>query len=341
MNKYAYFLSTELLPYIKAKKKPVSQQVKELLHAWRYYRCRPAQYFKSHLYEIGITSNYLDYVPAKLIENLQKTVNPEAYVHLIKNKLETAKLLRAGDIPCAGTILVVNQNGALTDGSGNPLSSIDEALALLSKGPEDLFIKPIDGVVGEGTSVLNKSDIDGEFLRTRKNILIQPRLQNHPELEKIFSKALNTVRIDTLIDGDDVVISGACLKVGTGTAIVDNWDKGAIAIGINLEDGTLASEGITKASHGRQMFQAHPDTKVRFEGIVIPFWAEILDIARRAAKAVRPHVTLGWDIAVTPTGPVILEANENWDFILLQDAVGPLGKSRLAQLAREQWGCDR
>lgn len=234
MNKYAYFLSTELLPYVKAEKKPLGQQVKELWSSWRYYRCRPAQYFKSRLYEIGTTSNYLDYVPAKVIENFQKVANPEAYLHLIKNKFETAKVLRAADIPCAGTILLVDQNGALTDGSGNQLSSIDEALALLGKGPEDLFIKPIDGVVGNGTSVANKSEIDAEFLKTRKNVLIQPRLKNHPDLDEIFSGSLNTIRVDTLIDGDDVVMSGACFKAGTGKAIVDNWDKGAIAIGIEI-----------------------------------------------------------------------------------------------------------
>jgi hypothetical protein len=334
--KYYYFLSTEIRPYLEAKKKPLSRQIIELWRLWRHYRCRPVQYFKSRLYENG-SSDYLDYVPAKVIEHFQEVANPAPYLYLTRNKFETAKVLRAAGIRCAGTILLVDQDGALTDGSGSPLSSIEEALALLAEGPEDLFIKPIDGLLGRGASVTNKSNINAEFLRTAKNILIQPRLKNHPDLEKIFSGSLNSVRIDTLIDGSDVLISGACLKIGTGTAVVDNWDKGSIAIRINLEDGSLASTGINKISYGRRVFEAHPDTNVKFEGIVVPFWAEILDMARRAARAIRPHVTLGWDIAITPEGPVVLEANDNWDFILLQDAVGPLGKSRLAQLARERW----
>lgn len=337
MNKYRKFLSTEVIPYIYSKKKPISQQFKELWSAWRYYKYIPYQYFKHRLYEAGNPYDYLGYVPPKIIDHFQLKANPEACMHLIDDKSETDKILRAQGIPCAGTTLLVDESGALMDGLGNLLPSIDEALAILAEGPDDLFIKPIDGGVGNGTFVLNKADIDTKFLKTARNILIQPQLKNHPDLGKIFNGSLNTVRIDTLIDGHDVALTAACLKVGTGKAIVDNWAKGGIAIGIELEDGSLAPTGITKAAFGRKIYKSHPDTNVNFEGIVIPFWAQTLDMARNAARAVRPHVTLGWDIAITPTGPVVLEANQTGDFFLLQEAVGPLRKSRLADVACELW----
>jgi hypothetical protein len=53
--------------------------------------------------------------------------------------------------------------------------------------------------------------------------------------------------------------------------------------------------------------------------------------------ALRPHVTLGWDIAITPEGPVAIEANETGDFFFLQEACGPLVDTRLAEVAMAYW----
>ena len=56
------------------------------------------------------------------------------------------------------------------------------------------------------------------------------------------------------------------------------------------------------------MYATHPDTGFRFAGFEVPYFPEVLAAAKNAAAHV-PHELIGWDIAVTEAGPVIIEGN--------------------------------
>ena len=56
-------------------------------------------------------------------------------------------------------------------------------------------------------------------------------------------------------------------------------------------------------------FDTHPITGVRFEGFEIPFFNEAVDLCKRAAMVVPQVQYVGWDVAITPSGPVIIEGN--------------------------------
>ena len=58
---------------------------------------------------------------------------------------------------------------------------------------------------------------------------------------------------------------------------------------------------------------AHPKTKIPFEGVRLPFWAEACHLVRQTAVKFIPIRTIGWDVALTPDGPVIVEGNIWWD----------------------------
>ena len=45
-------------------------------------------------------------------------------------------------------------------------------------------------------------------------------------------------------------------------------------------------------------------------------------------------VTIGWDIAITENGPLVLEGNDNWDFRMFQAYYGGC-KKRLLELFNE------
>ena len=337
MNKYISFIKYETAPYWRSKRKHFSTQIRECRELWKYYHCVPYHYFKHRLYERSASTDIVDYVPPELVNEYQRRANPEHLAWMVHDKFETAKYLRKAGVPCVRTFLKISAQHDFVDQSGCALASPRLALDQLIDAPEDLFIKPVAGGVGEGARLVSKKDIDISFLQSVSDVLIQPRLRNHLALSGIFDKSLNTVRIVTLREGENVTLTAACLKVGQGKAYVDNWAKGSIAIGIDLQTAVLASVGATKAAFGRLLLSVHPDSGVRFEGIRLPFWDEVLDTARRGARALSPHVTLGWDIAITPEGPVVLEANVRADFFLLQEACGPLGKTRLAEVARQLW----
>jgi hypothetical protein len=336
-NRYFKLFDAEFAPYLRCRtKKRLPLQIREMQGLWSRYRCPPYHYFKHRLYERGSHPRVLDYVPPELVNRFQRYANPKEEIRIVADKVKTNQALAAHGVAHVATLFSVDNSGRVMDPDGRAVSA-DIAAAALGRRGGDVFIKPIDGGVGYGASVRPGAALNPQFFETARNIVIQPVIRNHPDVARIFAGCLNTVRIDTLIDGEDCVINAALLKVGTGAAQVDNWSHGAIAMGIDLRNGALSSKGLRKYSFGRTFHEVHPDTGVRFEGIVLPLWHETLELARRAAFALRPHVTLGWDIAITPEGPVAIEANETGDFFFLQEACGPLVDTRLAEVAMEHW----
>ena len=72
---------------------------------------------------------------------------------------------------------------------------------------------------------------------------------------------------------------------------------------------TLLSEG-----RGPATVETHPDTGEAFDGVVLPDWADARRMVCAAAKQFLPVRTLGWDVAFTPGGPIIVEGNVWWDY---------------------------
>jgi hypothetical protein len=66
----------------------------------------------------------------------------------------------------------------------------------------------------------------------------------------------------------------------------------------------------TRPDLGGTRYQEHPDTGIRFEGRTVPFYDDAVALCRRAHFALAPDLfVIGWDVAITPRGPVTLEAN--------------------------------
>ena len=53
--------------------------------------------------------------------------------------------------------------------------------------------------------------------------------------------------------------------------------------------------------------------KCEIEGTKLPCWEEICDLAVSVAPHFLPMRSIGWDIALTPEGPKIVEGNARWD----------------------------
>jgi glutathione synthase/RimK-type ligase-like ATP-grasp enzyme len=53
----------------------------------------------------------------------------------------------------------------------------------------------------------------------------------------------------------------------------------------------------------------HPMTGERIEGFQLPFWKESVELALRAHETLPTIALVGWDIALTAEGPVIIEGN--------------------------------
>jgi hypothetical protein len=346
MNQYAEFLQTEIGPYFGSRdKKSLRQQWREARVLWARYSCLPYHYFKHRLYERSSRPDFVDYLPAKLMQLFRRDHNPRSHIRMLNDKLETIRILAGTGIRCVGTLCSVSADGTILwrDGAAGGAAGAEAALGAdtaaeaLRRHGGTLFAKPIDSRGGFGAFSIAAAGIDAALIGSMRNVVIQAVLRNHPIIEAMNPGALNTLRVCSLVEDGRCTLIAACLRVAQGHAVVDNWSQGSFAIGVDLTSGALNRTGVTKAEYGRQVCTVHPDTGVRFGSVTLPWWRETLDLARRAALGLQPHVTLGLDIAITPEGPVFVEANEAGDFFFLQEACGPLGRTPLGQRILEHW----
>src|SRR6185312_13195379 len=122
-------------------------------------------------------------------------------------------------------------------------------------------------------------------------------------------------------DGEPGILR-ACWKIPSGANLADNyWRAGNLLAQIDVPTGrtlrAMSGTGLEWTPHS-----AHPDTNAPLVGIDIPCWPELTRTALEAARLMQHMPLIGFDIAVSESGPVIVEMNHNPDFFLNQLADG-------------------
>ena len=194
---------------------------------------------------------------------------------------------------------------------------------LASRSPSDAFIIKKRSGSSSGKSVfrLGFDEISrpGEKVRQiyhevlKSEFMIQDYLHQHQVVNTLNPGCLNTIRMDSFTnrDGKSAVYS-AFLRMGLNTSHVDNIGSGGAYVGVSLEDGTLRKTGFSDFSHGGgRVYLVNPKSDIPFEGYKIPYFREALGMVTRAAELVPRLKIVGWDMAILPDGPMIIEANEH------------------------------
>jgi hypothetical protein len=152
--------------------------------------------------------------------------------------------------------------------------------------------------------------------------IVQERVVQHEKMAALSSSSVNTIRLQTVMDKDGNVIPfGPGVRIGRTGNIVDNWAKGGIFVGIDSRTGKLMDTGILKPKYGTKVTE-HPDTHISFNGYQIPYYKEAECMAVELHKLMYRSHSIGWDIAITEKGPVIIEGNDRWEITLIQAVHG-------------------
>lgn len=179
-------------------------------------------------------------------------------------------------------------------------------------GQEAIFAKPNRGTCGNGIEKLRVADFDGaqallDYVRERKLPVLEQVLTQHPEMARLHPQSVNTLRIVTDLVDDTVHVAYVVLKVGTGDGFCDNSGQGGVICRVDPESGTVVS---VATDDYFQIFEKHPDTGIEFRGFRIPLFDEAVALAKQAARVVPEIAHVGWDVAITPDGPVLIEGND-------------------------------
>lgn len=204
--------------------------------------------------------------------------------------------------------------------------------AFAATGSSCAFVKPARGSGGRGSAVLERTgehswrltDASGVHEgslgevtsrhRSAGPFVMQPLLVNHPALAAWAGPTLATFRtITAQADGGAVAILSmlAEFPLGDERPLPRSW----CIVPVDPDSGTLApfDEAALAALPAGDRERA-----ARFAGRTIPEAAALAALACEAHRRINAASTdplppmIGWDVALTEAGPVLVEPNWNW-----------------------------
>ncbi len=191
----------------------------------------------------------------------------------------------------------------------------------LKKASKDDFIKFIDkhktvfakdpvGECGHGIEKIIVSDIKNKDklynnLIKNKQFLVEEEIIQSKELNEINPNVVNSFRIVTLVKDGKAYIVNNSLRVNQDDANVIGCTND-IYFSFN-EEGFIDSNVIDDYGN---IYESHPLTGKKFSDVRVKEIKEAFDMCKKAALEVPNVRYVGWDVAFSNRGPLIVEGNE-------------------------------
>lgn len=240
------------------------------------------------------------------------------------------------------TFLIVRQDGSL-----ERMISVD---AMLPRA--NLFLKPLGGRGGRGCErwvfrgdglyanqqgmTLNADALLRHIqdLARKEDYIVQESLAPHPDLRDVSMNVLTSCRMMSVKNAQGgFEVTHAVFKSSTKPeAIVDNFHKGGIVSRVDISTGQIGPASDAGVGRPCVWYDTHPLTGARIAGRTLPLWPETMELVRKAHAAFPDRIVVGWDVAISERGPVILEGNVQSGCDMIQRTHDlPAGIGRLAE----------
>ena len=136
--------------------------------------------------------------------------------------------------------------------------------------------------------------------------ILEELVIQHPVTAALHPSSVNTIRCITILTRHGVEVAYTFMKVGQNGKFVDNGGAGGILVGIDKETGMLNTDGFDEFN---TRYVTHPNTGIPFRGYQLPRWNEALAICKEMAAQIPSVQYIGWDLAVTEQGWIVIEGN--------------------------------
>ena len=196
--------------------------------------------------------------------------------------------------------------------------------------------KPFNGSGGVGVAIHDLTDYaDASLLfaeLTEKGpVVCEELIVQDERMASFHPLSVNSMRVPTIRVGDEVILFYPYLRIGCGDEITDNCAKDRIVAPVDAKTGLMWGTGMDKEHHVRLV---HPDTGVVIPGFQIPRWDELVELVTKLAKEVPGNHYVGWDIALSVNGWVMIEGNPRGELAAVQYTTGKGVKKELDELIR-------
>ena len=270
------------------------------------------------------------YVSKRRFLRFQARLSPKSHAVLVEDKEVFYRFCEAIDMPVPQTVAFVSRD-AVWFAQGHESGTVERLRSRLrSLEGSELIIKPADGVYGIGIRALQVQgggfveqgrslslDVLMQELPARTRHVLQHRLVNHRVIEDLTGfRTLQTVRVVTALPplpGARAELLSAALRVSVQDSVTNNFHYGSsgnIRVRLDLETGRVVS-ALRRASSGfgMQSVDRIDATGCVLPGLQLPYWPQVKELMEIKAACFYPVRLVGWDVAITPTGPVVLEGN--------------------------------
>lgn len=199
-----------------------------------------------------------------------------------------------------------------------------------------IMYKPIAGHRGQGAEAFN---LEPETIRDVYKTLagypegvVEGYVIQHPKMATLCPASVNTIRVVTISSNSKPImkdsdkradIAYTALRIGGGNSIVDNFHSGGMCVAIDMETGKICTPATDMEGN---VFEKHPMTGTEFMGFEIPFYHETMELILKTIREKKIEGYLGWDIAITENGPVLIELNDRPGVVLLSTPYAPMKK---------------
>lgn len=320
---FAYWNAPPITPQL-----PVWRQLVEMVLLYFCRRIGPRYYLQGRWGRAEISFKHKwRHVNRSEYLRMVNRLNPLVYRKNSQHKLIEKSVLTLQKIPTPQFIGYIHALRGRSE-QGHPIRNSEQLTKLLASFENQrVCFKPVEGFGGFGFASYLVACINGRIELRRNNdappisiedwwksngsnqdgFLLESHLEQHAELAALHEFSVNTIRVWVALINDRPEVLGAFLRVGRNGSQVDNQSSGGIACPLNVDSG-IVSVAIDSQRPGYPVIK-HPNSQKELAGFQVPFWQDAKILAGEALAAFPFTKIAGLDIAITPTGPYLIELN--------------------------------
>ncbi len=179
---------------------------------------------------------------------------------------------------------------------------------------EVFFIKTPFGMGGYEVKKVKREDYKEmtdeklyNYLIENDYVVVEELIQQHPDVSKLSLNSVNTLRVVTVknVNGN-ITVPFVVSRISITDSYKDNASLGG---GVCV----VSNEGKIKFNYLSQYpklaeFSSNPYTDFKYYDFEFPYFKDSIELCIKAAKRCECHY-IGWDVAISVNGPVLVEAN--------------------------------
>lgn len=181
------------------------------------------------------------------------------------------------------------------------------------------IFKPLCEHSGQGIELVNIKDLKiRKFFEEKLSqgaFVVEEVIIQGDEVARMHSACVNSFRVVTFKQKDEIKIIGVTWRIGSGKAIMDNAGAGGMFAVVNPENGFVETSA---RRYNTEEYYIHPDSHIVIPGFQLPKWNEAKDIINRLALAFPEATIVSWDLCYSNKGWMMVEANDNGDWSIIQ-----------------------